>query len=94
MGNKPGKYADILEANQNRQHVTAVLATPLGSFMIKFCKAELLGNDKTDWKGQPDDLMDSLTKMIEDKILRIDKKELPGQSHKLISELNIMVGTS
>ena len=26
MGNKPGRYAEILEANQNRQHVTAVLS--------------------------------------------------------------------
>jgi hypothetical protein len=58
--------------------------------MIKFCKIELLGKGKIEWKGQPDDLMDSLNKMIDDKILRIDKKELPGQSHKLISELNII----
>ena len=90
MGNKPGKYAEILEANQNRQHVTAVLATPLGSFMIKFAKTELLGKGKIEWKGQPDDLMESLTQMIDDKILRVDKREVPGQSHKLVSELNII----
>jgi len=90
MGNRTGKYAEILEANQNRQHVTAVLATPLGSFMIKFTKTELLGKDKIEWKGQPDDLMESLTQMIDDKILRVDKREVPGQSHKLVLELNII----
>jgi hypothetical protein len=90
IGNEPEKFADILEANQNRQHVTAVLATPLGSFMIKFCKIELLGKEKIEWKGQPDDLMEFLTQMIDDKILRADKRELPGQSNKMISELNII----
>jgi len=90
IGNEPEKFADILEANQNRQHVTAVLATPLGSFMIKFCKIELLGKKKIEWKGQPDDLMEFLTRMIDDKILHVDKREIPGQTHKLVSELNII----
>ena len=49
-----------------------------------------MAKDKTEWKGQPDDLMESLTQMIDDKILRVDKRELPGQSHKLVSELNII----
>ena len=35
IGNEPERFADILEANQNRQHVTAVLATPLGSLYDK-----------------------------------------------------------
>jgi hypothetical protein len=51
---------------------------------------ELLGKEKIEWKGQPDDLMEFLTKMIDDKILLADKRELPGQSNKLISELNII----
>ena len=58
--------------------------------MIKFCKIELLGKGKIEWKGQPDDLMEFLTQMIDDKILRVDKREVPGQSHKLVSELNII----
>ena len=90
MGNAPGKYTEVLEANQNHQHVTAVLATPLGSFMIKFCKRKLLDKGMIEWKGQPDDLMESLTQMIDDKILRVDKREVPGQSYKLVSELNII----
>jgi hypothetical protein len=90
IGNEPGRFTDKLEANQNRQHVTAVLATPLGSFMIKFAKAELLAKGKTEWEGQPDDLMEYLTQMIDNKILRVDKKEVPGQSHKLVSELNVI----
>ena len=90
MGHTPGRYTEILEANQNHQHVTAVLATPLGSFMIKFAKRELLAKGNIEWKGQPDDLMEFLTQMIDDKILRVDKRDVPGQSHKLISELNII----
>ena len=58
--------------------------------MIKFAKTELLGKGKTEWKGQPDDLMEFLTQMIDDKILRVDKREVPGQSHKLVSELNVI----
>ena len=87
MGNKPEEYCRDIGSKSESSTCNGSPSNTIRKLYDKICKTELLDKGKIEWKGQPDDLMESLTTMIDDKILRVDKRELQDKVISLYQSL-------